>query len=397
MIKFGKLIFKSLNLHYQKIKYYLGFTQTYILKRNYYTSRDILEKEYQNLFDNYWIFAGLTLEIKDNKSWVKKKIGKREIIITHENGKYFALENVCPHKNMQLCKNKSGLGTLVCDYHAWSFNFDGSNKKIPFHDRSYKFNYNQKKSSNLNTFEVSVVGVFIFVKIKKNSIKIENQFDNAIIKSLKLLSIRLQEKYGTFFEIRNFNWKLNFENLRDSLHPPILHSKTLGKKVNFTDQHKEVKPIYNYLGRMPLKYASSFTKDGDNNSDQKGHLDDIINPSFKKGYYNWLLFPNFHMASPDGGRSYSIEVHNPISPDKNEISHFVIFNKPNNEQDVFLDEIIEHRLRGLRPVYEEDYGACERVQYSLTHTEREQNIGCYEHYNMNIANLYKRIIGKSWF
>ena len=93
-----KLIFKSLNLHYQKIKYYLGFTQTYILKRNYYTSRDILEKEYQNLFDNYWIFAGLTLEIKDNKSWVKKKIGKREIIITHENGKYFALENVCPHK-----------------------------------------------------------------------------------------------------------------------------------------------------------------------------------------------------------------------------------------------------------------------------------------------------------
>ena len=62
-----------------------------------------------------------------------------------------------------------------------------------------------------------------------------------------------------------------------------------------------------------------------------------------------------------------------------------------------IDEIIEHRLRGLRPVYEEDYGACERVQYSLTHTEREQNIGCYEHYNMNIANLYKRIIGKSWF
>ena len=67
-------------------------------------------------------------------------------------------------------------------------------------------------------------------------------------------------------------------------------------------------------------------------------------------------------------------------------------NKSNDKEDIFLEEAIEHRLRGLRPVYEEDYGACESIQGVLKFTDREQNVGCYEHYNMNIASLYRRIL-----
>lgn len=389
VIKFG---YQKFNLIYQYIKYKLNLTSTFILPREYYVSDNILKKEHKNLFEKYWIFAGLTHEIKENKAWVKKKIGHREILLVHEDGNYYALENVCPHKNMQLCKESKGKGTFVCDYHAWSFNCDGSVKTIPFHDRSYKFNNKQHNYSHMSKFQVEVVGAFIFVKIRKSNVTIQKQFDPAIIESLKLMSKMLQDQYGTFFEVRDFNWKLNFENLRDSLHPPVLHSKTLGKKVDFSAQYEDVPKIYKLLGRISLKYASSFTKDGDNIKGKKGHLDDIIKPSFPNGYYNWLLFPNFHMATPDGGRSYSIEVHNPVGPDKNEISHYVIVNKAHDPDDVFMDEIIEHRLRGLRPVLEEDYEACERVQKAIKFTNREQNVGCYEHHNINIGKLYKKII-----
>ncbi len=74
------------------------------------------------------------------------------------------------------------------------------------------------------------------------------------------------------------------------------------------------------------------------------------------------------------------------------ISHYVIVNKAYDPNDVFMEEIIEHRLRGLRPVLEEDYEACERVQKAIKFSDREQNIGCYEHYNINIAGLYRKII-----
>jgi hypothetical protein len=260
-------------------------------------------------------------------------------------------------------------------------------------DRSYKFEDKQKELANMTKFETTVIGAFIFVKMRKSSMTVEKQFDPAIIKSLKLMSKMLLDKYGTFFEVRDFNWKMNFENLRDSLHPAVLHSSTLGKEVDFSAQYQDVPPMHKMLGRLPLHHASSFTKDGENVKGKKGHLDDLIKPSFPNGYYNWLLFPNFHMATPDGGRSYSIEVHNPIEAGRTEISHYVIVNRPFSD-DAMLEEIIEHRLRGLRPVLEEDYQACERVQHAIKFTDREQNIGCYEHYNANIATLYKKIIKK---
>ena len=76
------------------------------------------------------------------------------------------------------------------------------------------------------------------------------------------------------------------------------------------------------------------------------------------------------MATPDGGRSYSIEVHNPLSSNKTEITHFVTCNKPKNPDDVFFEEIIEHRLRGLKPVMDEDYQACEDAESSRIYRTR---------------------------
>jgi len=383
--------FQIVNRGYQFAKYHLGFVRNYILPRRFYTDPDILNAEHQRLFGGMWIFAGLTFELRTEKSWMRKKIGKKEVLITQENGEYFAIENVCPHKNIKFFDEEYGEKPLTCRYHAWSFHPDGSSKRIPFEDRSYKLGVKQKSMACMNRYDIKVVGIFIFVKLTKNGMTFEKQFDPAIIKSLKLISKMLLNKYGTFFEIRNFNWKMNFENLRDSLHPAVLHSTTLAKEVDFSSQYEDVPALHKMLGRLPLHHTSSFTMDGANKPDKKGHLDNLIRPSLPNGYYNWLLFPNFHMATPDGGRSYSIEVHNPIAPDKTEISHYVLINKPYSD-DALLDEIIEHRLRGLRPVLEEDYSACERVQEALSFTDREQNVGCYEHYNANIASLYRRVI-----
>ncbi len=382
-----------LNKAYETLKYHSGLVRHYILPRYFYTDTSILEAEYKNLFESMWMFAGLTFELKTDKSWMRKKIGRKEVLITQEDGKYFAIENVCPHKNIKFFEEDFGEKPLTCQYHAWSFNPDGSSKRIPFEDRSYKLGEKQKEMACMNRYELEVIGAFIFVKIRKNSMTIQKQFDPAILKSLKLISKMLLPMYGTFFEIRSFNWKMNFENLRDAMHPAVLHSTTLAKEVDFSSQYEDVPPLHKMLRRIPLHHVSSFTNDGKAKPGKVGHLDELIRPSLPNGYYNWLLFPNFHMATPDGGRSYSIEVHNPIAPDKTEVSHYVLLNKPYSD-DAMLEEIIEHRLRGLRPVMEEDYQACERVQEALAFTDREQNIGCYEHYNANIASLYRRIIKK---
>ena len=377
--------------YYELLKHHLGIVRHYVLPRRFYTSTDILEAEYRYLFSSLWLFAAITFEFKTDKTWVRKKIGKREILITQDRGQFFAIENVCPHKNVKFFDEDCGEKPLTCRYHAWSFNPDGSNKRIPHEERSYKFGAQQKNMTCMTQFEIRVIGVFIFVKLQRNSIALEDQFDHSVMRSLQLISKMLQPEYGTFHEVRAFNWKMNFENLRDSLHPPVLHHKTLATEVDFSAQYEDIPPLYQKLRRIPLSEASSLSKDGASKEGKKGHLDDLIRPPLPNGYYNWLLFPNFHMATPDGGRSYSIEVHNPLAPNQTDIAHYVLVSKPYST-DAMLPEIIEHRLRGLRPVLEEDYGACERIQEALAFTEREQNIGCYEYYNVNIASLYRRLI-----
>ena len=140
--------------------------------------------------------------------------------------------------------------------------------------------------------------------------------------------------------------------------------------------------------------ASSFAKDGEPKAGKGGTLLNLFEPSLENGYHNCLLFPNFNLATPDCGRSYSIELLNPKSPGITEITKYVFCNQPIQPKDVFLEEILEHRLRGLQRVLDEDYEACEEIQAALAHTQLEQNVGAYEHLNVNIARLYRRIIKK---
>ena len=365
-----------------------------ILTRDFYTNEDVFNLEKTNIFSKLWLFIGVTNEIMEPNSWVIKKVINKEILITYDGDKYHGVENVCPHKNMRLKSEKTGKGPLVCRYHAWSFQLDGSLVKIPGFDKSYLLTDSQMKRTCLKSFQIKQVGNFLFINLDSKPIPFEEQFDTKIIRSLKLLSHKLSPEIGTFFEIRKFNWKLNFENLRDAMHPAVVHASTLAKDVDFSEQHVQQKPLTQTLRDIELPEASSLSKDGEHKTEDRGHLGNIISPSLSEGYYNWLLYPNFHMATPDGGRSYSIEVLNPISPVETEISHYVLCNKPNDDNDVFLEEVVEHRLRGLRPVLEEDYEACEEVQHALRFTELEQNIGAYEHYNANIASMYRRLIGR---
>ena len=167
---------------------------------------------------------------------MRKKVINKEILITFDGHDYHAVENVCPHKNMRLRSESSGKGPLVCRYHAWSFQMDGRLKKIPGFEKSYLLTASQLKNSCLTSYQIKLVGNFLFVNLDPNPIPFETQFDAKIIKSLRLLSYKLSPQIGKLNETRSFNWKLNFENLRDALHPAVVHSSTLDKEMDFSEQ-----------------------------------------------------------------------------------------------------------------------------------------------------------------
>ena len=86
---------------------------------------------------------------------------------------------------------------------------------------------------------------------------------------------------------------------------------------------------------------------------------------------------------------------NPISATEVEITHIFVMQKSSMPDSRVKEILTESRNHG-RTVLEEDYWAVESVQKGLQFSEIEQNVGAYEYWNLNIANLYKRIIHK-WF
>ena len=98
------------------------------LEREYYTSSDVLQKEYENLFLNNWICAGRSMDLAENGQYKVIKIDTESVIVLRdENGELKAHYNVCRHRGTRICKNESGQfsKSIQCGYHGWTYNLKG--------------------------------------------------------------------------------------------------------------------------------------------------------------------------------------------------------------------------------------------------------------------------------
>lgn len=384
-----KMFIACLHIIYRKIFAVFGNNRV-ILQNKYYVSDKIYQRELKQLFYKLWIFVGISTEIPKDKSWMLRKIGPKEVILFRDGEEIRCFENVCAHKNMRICSSEFGRGVLACPYHGWVYEPGGELRKVPFENQSYKYSENELNSLGLNAYKVTLLGSMIFVCLSKAPIKIERQFPSYILRSLKLTSKGWSSHVHHSCEERNFNWKLNFENLRDPLHPLFLHQKSLASEVDFSSSFSEFPPVEKGLVFTRLPNISTFSLDGKSKSNSLPSYDKMFRRNFSEGYYNWLLFPNFHMASPDGGRTFNLEVFNPIAADKVEIKKFWVMNKPRKE--INATEFLEQREVAGRQVLDEDFDANEEVQKALTTADTNAYVGAYEAWNINIARAYKRLM-----
>jgi nitrite reductase (NADH) small subunit len=51
-------------------------------------------------------------------------VGEFEVCLAHQNGKFAALDNWCPHRRGPLGEGWLEGNTVVCPWHAWAFHLD---------------------------------------------------------------------------------------------------------------------------------------------------------------------------------------------------------------------------------------------------------------------------------
>lgn len=100
----------------------------YPLERDFYKDPQIFQEDLEALYFKEWIFVTPSCEMPKSGDYVTYKIGDYQIIVVRgADGEIRAFHNTCRHRGSIICKKAKGSAAkLVCPYHQWTYELDGS-------------------------------------------------------------------------------------------------------------------------------------------------------------------------------------------------------------------------------------------------------------------------------
>ena len=98
------------------------------LEQALYNSPEAFRHDMERIFFRHWILAGHASSAAEPGDWFVHEMAQESVIIVRgRDAELRAFANVCRHRGSRICTGASGRASvLVCPYHAWSYNLDGS-------------------------------------------------------------------------------------------------------------------------------------------------------------------------------------------------------------------------------------------------------------------------------
>jgi phenylpropionate dioxygenase-like ring-hydroxylating dioxygenase large terminal subunit len=372
-----------------------------------YTNHDWFLNEQQLIFQNLWQFVTPKMMVSKPDTFIRRKIAGFDVIIQNNNGKLSAFENVCAHRQSPIQNEHNGLRPLICPYHAWRYGENGQVINIPELKTAYRFTDEEFKCLKLKQFKIFEFGQLIFININENPINFWDQFDAQAVESLQRASELFDEEILVTCFKGNFNWKLAYENLRDSLHPKFLHARTVYKQVKFVARinESEIEEALRYFANgsaNKLEHQArlrTFSGGGANEPmDNLPHYqwhDYVERFGTEDWYLNWLMFPNLHIASGSAGYSFIIEHHIPIAENQTDLWVYYVTAKKKRKYPTSAAVLIAH-IEGAEKVLSEDISILENIQASLHSKSPSAMTGDFESFNMTIEKWYLDVMEKKY-
>ena len=174
-----------------------------------YQSESLFQLEAEELFRKHWQFVCHVNELKEVGSYKTIDIvDERGFVIKCENKQIRAFHNLCMHRGSRVIGDREGVckRSIVCPFHGWSYNFDGTIRGIPNRDSFGDIDFTQM---GLKPIEMEIWNGLIFVRFKNSNQKtiseILSRFDNEI-EHYKMENM-VPVEGSIWFDILDANWK----------------------------------------------------------------------------------------------------------------------------------------------------------------------------------------------
>lgn len=201
-----------------------------LLGGEYYTSEAIFAKEFDRIFSADWVYACHVSQLPSKGSFIKVEHGGEEIIVVRgANDAIYANLNVCRHRGFRLCAEDEGkVRALVCPYHQWRYDLDGSLTGVPQMKDGEYFDY---KDYGLKTALVEVWQGMVFFNLNPEPTDtLADRLADFESGVAKFAPVGTKLAHETRFDLAA-NWKIAAENSLECYHCAGTHP-TLCKVVD---------------------------------------------------------------------------------------------------------------------------------------------------------------------
>jgi phenylpropionate dioxygenase-like ring-hydroxylating dioxygenase large terminal subunit len=203
----------------------LPFEKARAMPPSVYTSEAFLAREISGIFANEWFCVGRADALANAGDYVTLDLADQPIIVLRDKtGALKAMSNVCRHRMSTLLEGRGNTGTIVCPYHAWTYNLDGTLRGAPAMTQNAGFCKSDYRLPDIRCEEF--LG-WIFVTLNPDVQPVAKQL--AKVEDL-VGDYEMAAYTETFFEthIWDTNWKVLAENFMESYHLPVCHAGTIG-------------------------------------------------------------------------------------------------------------------------------------------------------------------------
>jgi phenylpropionate dioxygenase-like ring-hydroxylating dioxygenase large terminal subunit len=201
------------------------FERARAMPASVYTSPDFLEREMREVFAREWVSVGRTSALPNAGDYLTYELAGQPIFVMRGgDGRLRAMSNVCLHRMSTLLEDSGNRRAIVCPYHAWTYNLDGTLRAAPAMTLNRDF---CKEAYRLPEVRCEEWLGWIMVTLNKDAPPVAEQLAGveALIDDYGME--RYQETFRETY-VWDTNWKILAENFMESYHLPVCHAATIG-------------------------------------------------------------------------------------------------------------------------------------------------------------------------
>ena len=223
-----------------------------------YRDADFLRAEKQQIFAPSWqVVCHLNDIPKPGDYHTLNFMGEPIVAVRGRDGVVRAFFNVCRHRAAKLLDEGAGRcpGRIVCPYHAWTYDLDGSLTAVPHRKEFVDFSLDRY---GLKPLETEIYKGFIFVRLQSGLPSVAEMLAPY---SHELAWYRLEELKPlgrVTLRIRHVNWKNVTDNYSDAMHITVAHpglTRLFGQSYGIESQ-PWVDKMFGYLRDVPSSQLS---------------------------------------------------------------------------------------------------------------------------------------------